>query len=223
MLLFESSNTARSRATIVTKKLYRQCITIIIALAVPIIPFAIIGEMPGETWLSARDDNAWLFALTGSAILALDIVLPFPSSIVGTLLSARLGLAPGFFTILFGLTVGHSAGYFIGRLALKPIHAELPEVPTLLVVFLSRPVPILAEAMALASGAASTPFTHFLGVCVAGNSIYAAVLAANGATLLPDALLGPGLFIPMVLPVIAWAIWRWTSRRQRSPAEADKL
>lgn len=207
--------------SVIKNKLFRQCITIIIALAVPIIPFAIIGEMPGETWLSVSDDNALLFAVTGSGILALDIVLPFPSSIVGTLLSARLGFLPGFFAILVGLTTGHSIGYFLGRLALKPIHAELPEVPTLLVVFLSRPVPVLAEAMAIASGAAAMPFTHFLGVVSAGNAVYAAVLATNGAAMLPEALLGPGLLIPMILPVLAWAIWRWLSKRQSHATESE--
>ena len=101
------------------KKRYRQSIIIIIALAVPIIPFAIIGEMPGEKWLSASDDGAWLFALTGSSLLVLDIALPLPSSIIGTLLGARLGLVPGFFTILLGLTAGHSLGYLAGT-----AHAE---------------------------------------------------------------------------------------------------
>ena len=196
------------------KKRFRQSLIIIIALAIPIIPFAIIGEMPGEKWLSANDDNAVLFALTGGATLAIDIVLPLPSSIIGTLIGARIGVLPGFLTILLGLTLGHSFGYLLARLAVRRNPTELPEIPTLLVVFLSRPVPVLAEATAHAAGASAMPFAQFLGVCIAGNAIYAAVLAGNGAMLLPDAWLGPGLFIPMFLPVITWAIWRWTRRRQ---------
>lgn len=203
------------------KKRYRQSITIIIALAVPIIPFAIIGEMPGEKWLSASDDGAWLFAMTGGTLLVLDVALPLPSSIIGTLLGARLGLVPGFFTILLGLTTGHSLGYWLGRLTLSLIRAELPETPTLLIVFLSRPVPVLAEASAIAAGASGMPFLHFIGVCVAGNAIYAGVLAANGSMLLPDALIGPGLFIPMLLPVVTWAIWRWTARRQPDASDTN--
>lgn len=204
------------------KNLYRQSVTIIVALLVPIIPFAIIGEMPGEKWLSATDENAWLFGLAGGGLLAGDILLPLPSSIIGTLLGARLGLAPGFLVALAGLTAGHAAGYLVGRFALRRIGADLPEVPTLLIVFLSRPVPVLAEAMAIAAGASRMPFAHFLGVTIAGNLVYAGVLAANGAMLLPDALLGPGLFIPMLLPVIAWAIWRWSSRRKPAAAIPDR-
>lgn len=201
------------------KKRFRQTLTIIIALAVPIIPFAIIGEMPGEQWLSSEDQNAFLFSLTGGGLLALDIALPLPSSIIGTLIGARLGFLPGFFTILVGLTLGHVLGYTLARFALGRVRPELPEIPTLLVVFLSRPVPVLAEATALAAGASAMPFLHFLGVCASGNVIYAAVLAANGATLLPDALIGPGLFIPMLLPVVTWAIWRWTSKQQTTETD----
>jgi uncharacterized membrane protein YdjX (TVP38/TMEM64 family) len=196
------------------KKLYRHSLIIIVALLVPIVPFAIIGELPGEQWLSARDDGALVFAISGSTILLLDIVLPLPSSIVGTLLSARLGFWAGFAATWLGLTAGHCLGYLLARLALKRVNAELSEVPTLLVVFLSRPVPILAEAMALAAGASAIPFRHFFVACAAGNVIYAGVLAGNGAALLPDALLGPGLFIPMLLPVIAWLIWQWSSKRK---------
>ena len=196
------------------KNFYRLSLIIIVALLVPIVPFAIIGELPGEQWLSARDDDALNFALAGSAILLLDIVLPLPSSIVGTLMGARLGFWAGFAAIWLGLTVGHCLGFLLARLALKRVDAELSEVPTLLLVFLSRPVPILAEATALTAGASAIPFLHFFAACTAGNLIYAGVLAANGAALLPDALFGLGLFIPMLLPVLAWLIWQWLSKRK---------
>ena len=196
------------------KNLYRPGLIIIVALLVPIVPFAIIGELPGEQWLSARDDGALMFALSGSAILLLDIVLPLPSSIIGTLIGARLGFWAGFAAIWVGLTAGHCLGYVLARLALRRVDAEFSEVPTLLVVFLSRPVPILAEATALAAGASAIPFVHFLAACTAGNVIYAGVRAANGAALLPDALFGPGLFIPMLLPVLGWLIWQWSSKRR---------
>ena len=202
------------------KKLYRSSLIIIGALLLPIVPFAIIGELPGEQWLSARDDSALIFALSGCAVLLLDIVLPLPSSIVGTLIAARLGFWAGFATIWVGLTAGHCLGYLLARLALKRINVELSEVPTLLIVFLSRPVPILAEATALTAGAGGIPFFHFFAACTAGNVIYAGVLAANGAALLPDSLFGPGLFIPMLLPVLGWLVWQWASKR-RSVSESS--
>jgi uncharacterized membrane protein YdjX (TVP38/TMEM64 family) len=193
---------------------FRLGLLIIVALLIPIVPFAIIGELPGEQWLSSEDDNAMVFAMTGSGILLLDIVLPLPSSVVGTLLGARLGFWPGFFATWLGLTAGHCIGYMMGRCALFQVDIEVSEVPTLLVVFLSRPVPVLAEAMAIAAGASAVPFRHFLVTCMAGNAIYAGVLAANGATLLPGAIMGPGLIIPMLIPVLAWLIWRRSTRQK---------
>lgn len=193
-------------------KLYRQLGIIIATLLVPVVPFAIIGELPGDQWLSANDANALRFALSGSALLAMDILLPLPSSVIGSLLAARLGLVPGFLATLAGLVAGHTVGWLLGRLALRSVAADLPETPTALIVFLSRPVPVLAEATAIAAGAGGMSLFRFLTVAVAGDSIYAAVLAANGVTLIPDGLFGLGLVVPMLLPVAGWLAWRYLIR-----------
>ena len=189
-------------------KRFRQLAMIIVALLVPVIPFAIIGELPGEQWLSATDDDALLFGLAGSGLLLLDVLLPVPSSVVGTLVGARLGLLPGFAAVWMGLTAGQMIGYLLGRVALRRLEGKLPEVPTLLVVFLSRPVPVVAEAMSFAAGASAMPPGRFAAACAAGNVVYAGALAGNGAALLPAALLGPGLAIAMLLPVLTWFAWR---------------
>jgi hypothetical protein len=34
-----------------------------------IVPFAVFGELPGERWLSATDDNALVFGATGTTLL----------------------------------------------------------------------------------------------------------------------------------------------------------
>lgn len=193
----------------------RQLIVIITALLLPILPFVIIGELPGEMWLSSEDDNAAVFALTGTGLLILDIFLPIPSSILGTLLAARLGFWAGFVCTFAGLVSGNLLGFAITRFFAARIRDWLPEFPattTFTLVFLSRPVPIVAEAMSFTAGATRMPVTSFLLASASGNLIYAAVLAANGATLVPQALVGPGLILPMFLPVLAWAAWRYHSR-----------
>ncbi len=200
---------------------WRNALLIIVALAVPIVPFAISGELPGDRWLSATDEHAARFALTGSALLASDVLLPIPSSVIGTLLGARLSLVPGFVAAWFGLTLGNVVGYLVGRVALSRLGAGLPALPTQIALFVSRPVPVLAEALCLAAGAGRSPFRSFLATCGAGNAIYAFVLAGNGAALLPASLLGPGLIVPMLLPVVAWLIWRWLARRRATAADSD--
>ncbi len=187
----------------------RVAFVILLALAVPLIPFAIIGELPGERWLSARDANALEFALIGSALLAADVLLPIPSSIVGSLLGARLGFWWGFAASFAGLMIGQlgayvAARYFAARLGLT----IATRAPALVAVFLSRPVPVFAEAIVLLAGATRVAAMPFCLACGAGNAIYAAVLAANGAALLPGDWTGPGLVVPMLLPVVAWLLWR---------------
>lgn len=181
---------------------------IIIVLLIPIVPFALIGELPGERWLMANDENALLFGLTGTALLTLDVLLPIPSSILGTLMAARLGFGAGFFCVWTGLMLGNLIGYTTGRLLLYRLATQLPETPTQFALFLSRPVPVFAEAVTFAAGAGKMKISDFCIVCAAGNAIYAVVLAGNGAHFIPEAMVGPGLILPMSLPVITWWLWR---------------
>jgi uncharacterized membrane protein YdjX (TVP38/TMEM64 family) len=182
---------------------------------VPLIPFVLIGELPGERWLSAHDANAWRFALTGSALLAADVLLPIPSSLVGTMLGARLGFLPGTVAAFAGMTAGQFVAYAASRLLFARSTADskaMLSAPTAIAVFLSRPVPVFAEALAIAAGATGLAPARFAAACAAGNLIYAMALAGNGAALLPGSLLGPGLALPMLLPVAGWLAWRRWSR-----------
>jgi membrane protein YqaA with SNARE-associated domain len=200
---------------------WRASLVIIATLAVPVVPFVAIGELPGDRWLSAADDDAVEFGLIGSSLLAADVLLPIPSSVLGTLLGARLGWALGFLWTFAGLAVGHLAGYAIGRLTLNRLGAELPAAPTLVAVFVSRPVPVLAEAMTLTAGAARAPFTPFVVAVAAGDALYAAALTASAAAWLPTSWVGPGLIVPLALPAVAWLLWRARRGNDRTRARSD--
>ena len=183
------------------------------ALCIPLVPFFIIGEIPGDRWLSAKDDAAGAFALAGAGLLALDVVLPIPSSIVGTMLGARLGFVGGFAAGFVGMMMGQVAAYAASRYVMRHRPQALPTAPTLAVLFLSRPVPVLAEAVAIAAGAARVSWPQFLLACGAGNMVYAGALALNGAALVPGDPVGAGLVLPMLLPAVAWLVWRTFHRR----------
>jgi uncharacterized membrane protein YdjX (TVP38/TMEM64 family) len=191
----------------------RTIAVLICALLIPIVPFVVIGELPGERWLSAQDDNALHFALVGAALLACDVLLPIPSSIVGALLGARLGFGGGFAAGLVGLCLGNAVGYWLGRWVPQRFAVQLPQTPSFVVLFSSRPVPVLAEAAVIAAGVARVPFGPVLLVTALGNAIYAALLAGTGAAWLSEDWLGPGLLVPFAVPVLAWVSWRWLNRR----------
>jgi uncharacterized membrane protein YdjX (TVP38/TMEM64 family) len=194
------------------RHLRRIALIMTMAVCVSSLPFLLVGELPGERWLSANDDHAMRFALVGAALLAADVVLPIPSSVVGTMLGARLGLGAGFVAVFVGLMTGQSTAYFVSRGLLRKRSVALPAAPLLAVVFMSRPVPVLAEAVVLSAGAARMSWPQFMLACGSGNLIYAGVLAFIGSQWVPGALIGPGLLLPMLLPAAAWLIWRRTRR-----------
>lgn len=185
-----------------------------LAALVPLIPFAAVGELPGDRWLMAADESALRFGALGCALLALDVLLPIPSSVIGALLGGRLGFGPGFGWAMLGLCSGSLLGYLLGRLVPRRFTSEVPAAPSLALVFISRPVPVLAEAVALTAGAERVPLRGFALSAAVGNAIYAGAMAADGATLLPGGLSGPGLIAPMAVPVVAWVAWRLLTRRR---------
>jgi uncharacterized membrane protein YdjX (TVP38/TMEM64 family) len=186
----------------------RLILVIVLALLIPIVPFVIIGELPGERWLSANDEHSLVFGLTGAALLVSDVLLPIPSSIVGTLLGARLGLMAGFIWAFSGLMLGSTIGYASGRWLLSPLQANAPAAPTLALLFVSRPVPIFAEALIVAAGATRIGFTRSMLACAAGNGVYAAALSASGATFIPAGWATPALALALIVPAGGWWLWR---------------
>jgi len=198
-------------------KHWRRIIVVVVAtIAIPIIPFVIVGELPGQQWLQASGTSALGFGFTGAALLTLDVLLPIPSSIVGTLLGARLGFFYGFLSTFSGLLVGHVVGFSLGRLWPARFAPETAHTPTGIAVFLSRPVPVFAEAVAIAAGATRLPWRIYLPWCLAGDAIYAAALATNGAHFLPGKLILPALMLPMGLPVFSWAAWKFWRGTKRA-------
>ena len=61
--------------------------------------------------------------------------------------------------------VGQSAAYLTSRGLVGRRNVELPAAPALAMVFLSRPVPVLAEVVVLSAGAARVNGLHFLLAC----------------------------------------------------------
>ena len=90
----------------------------------------------------------------------------------------------------------------------------------LIILILSRPVPILAEAVAIAAGATRTPIMRTVAACATGNLIYAGILAADGAALLATGWTGPGIILPLLVPVAGWLLWRWWARKGQQKAIA---
>lgn len=152
------------------------------AVAVPLVPWLVCGtrlDHAVAAWLDPPP-SAPVVAAAEIGVLAADILLPVPSSLVTTLGGASLGLAVGTACGCLGMTLGSMAGWMIGRItgsrSLARIDASARAALAArerrfgpLVVVLTRPLPILAEATAILAGATGMPWGAFLAAAAPAN------------------------------------------------------
>lgn len=133
-----------------------------------------------------------LAALAIGGLLALDVFLPVPSSIVSTAAGVLLGLWPGASVVWVGMTAGSLVGYFVGvrsaplaRRLVGPAGlaraAEIADRYGAWAVVLCRPVPVLAEATVVFAGLVRAPLRRFLWLTACSNLGIAVGYAAIGA------------------------------------------
>lgn len=152
------------------------------AVAVPLVPFLACGarlDTLVADWLDPLPPPPLLAALE-VGVLAADLLLPVPSSMVATLGGASLGPAVGTLCAWAGMTIGAAIGWWLGRTtagrSLESLDAtdraalarQQRRLGPLLVV-LTRPLPLVAEATALFAGAAGMPLQTFLAAAAGGN------------------------------------------------------
>lgn len=198
-------------------------------LAVPLIPFAVFGELPGESWVE-HPSSIYVFFM-GIILLGSDIFLPIPSSLIAVFLGARLGLGSGALAIFLGLNLGTTVGYYAGWHLGYPLVArytsqehrkifqQLESRYSYLALAMLRAVPVVAEASVLGAGAARfRPRLVLVTLFVANTSL--AVLyagfgsASQGASVSPLLFLG-GIGVPAFGIVVIYVALRLIYRYRR--------
>lgn len=163
-----------------------------------------------DLYLPNTPAQKFYLALLVIALLALDVVLPVPSSIVALLTVATLGGLAGYLVIFIGLCLGACLGYALGagyfrvlsgRLGL---HQRKPgqlayKLGTLSLVCL-RGVPVLAETSVVAAGMQRYPLRAFVVVTTLANAGLALAYSAIGSYLVEQNALLVTLLASMVLP-----------------------
>jgi uncharacterized membrane protein YdjX (TVP38/TMEM64 family) len=199
----------------------------VVLLAIVIVPFALFGTSL-EAWtfgLMETTASRAALGVAGSALLAADILLPVPSTVMAAGLGALLGAPLGIAATALGLTLGCAMGFFLGKalghdFALRELGptdfaylANLLDRYGLWLLALCRPVPVLAEASVIAAGVMGMRALPVLIVTALANLGFAAVYAGLGASAEgPHGFLA-AFALSLALPGIALLV----AKRMRAP------
>jgi uncharacterized membrane protein YdjX (TVP38/TMEM64 family) len=195
------------------RKLILPILLIAVALAIPVLPFLGFGpalETAMERYLKGTANPS---AVAGMVVglLATDVFLPVPSSVVGTVAGEVLGFWRATAASWIGLMLGALLGFLLARLFGRSLtwrfarSEDLERVDYLsqrwgpAVLVIARPVPLLAEASVLLFGATGLSWRRFLVPVAVANLVIAAGYSALGHWVhLPMALA-----VSIVIPTLA--------------------
>jgi uncharacterized membrane protein YdjX (TVP38/TMEM64 family) len=185
----------------------RCALALAITAAAILVPFVLFGAWL-EAWTEQTLTSSGPRAITGALVVALlagDIVLPVPSSLISTASGALLGFGIGLAASGVGMTLGAQIGYALGRFGGLPLTKRLISEEALervsarvrrrglWMLALTRPVPVLAEASAFWAGIVGIGWWRYSLITLCANLVISAIYAAAGA-----ALFSPGLLILII-------------------------
>ena len=166
----------------------------LVLIAVVLVPFFLFeDQFNAFAERIARGEASTTGAtLAIAGLLALDVFLPVPSSIVSTAAGVLLGFARGAAVVWIGMMAGSFVGYWVGQrsapLAQRLVGDDglrragaLAERYGPWAIVLCRPVPVLAEATVVFAGVIRAPLSRFVTLTALSNLGIAAGYAAIGS------------------------------------------
>lgn len=168
-----------------------------------------------EAWMP---EPTLMVALFGIALLALDVVLPLPSSLIMIANGALFGMVIGTLLSLVGNLFSALVGFFIGRrsstwgMSRFVPASQMAEANHLLrrwgmlAIVITRPIPLLSETTSIVAGMSDLTVKQLLVATVAGALPAAVLYALTGtiAATFNDAVWGLGLIL--VITAVFWLL-----------------
>jgi uncharacterized membrane protein YdjX (TVP38/TMEM64 family) len=176
-------------------------------------------EATARAWLQ---DPGTTGAVAIVALLALDVFLPVPSSVIMVLSGALFGVLPGAALALIGSIAGEWLGFELVRRYGHPMAAALigdKEIPRfhhfferhgVMAIIVTRPLPIVMETMSLVAGLSAMKRTAFLAASFAGTAPIVFVYAYAGAASREAGSLVPAA---VILAAVIGGGWLWYRSR----------
>ena len=202
---------------------------VLLVLALVLVPFALLESRilsVASSFLHSSPGRV-VAASAISLALASDVVLPIPSSLLGTASGMLLGLSMGAVVTWVGMQAGALLGYYIGSsVGTRAITRfvgfdELDRAAEShrrwggLSLIATRAVPVLAESSVVFAGALRMPLPRFLALTGASNAAIAAVYAFVGAYALEARAFLLAFAASVIVPGCAMILHRFLLGRVR--------
>ncbi|MCC7250277.1 VTT domain-containing protein [Hyphomicrobium sp.] len=166
-------------------------------VAAVVVPFLLFGESFGRfsQHVMTLETSRIVVITAGILLLAADVVLPVPSSIVISLMGGLIGALGATVAGTIGLSLGCALGFLLGRVfghdfaERRMGREDFAYLAGLLnrygaaMLAICRPVPVLAEASVIAAGVVGLPAFKTLVVTSLANLGISAAYAAIGASM----------------------------------------
>ncbi len=173
----------------------RWALLAIALLAAILVPFFLF-EPEITSWTQAlleSERSRWIVGALLGLLLASDVLLPIPSSLISTGCGYLLGALAGTLISWLGMTIGAIIGYAVGAKPAKAVTAKAVGDDGLTQaraahsqygdwsIIVSRAVPVLAEASVILAGVAGMPFRRFFALTASANLAISGAYATVGA------------------------------------------
>ena len=198
---------------------------VVLLCAMILVPFALWeGTLADLSLAALQQTSATLRGLVVTGLLAADILLPIPSSLVMVGAAIALPTVIAFLSCFAGLMLGCGLGYGLGRWLGEPLLARMAgadrraSVTDLFarhgvgIIAVCRPIPMLAELSIVMAGSARAPLVRFLPTCAAANAAVAAVYVALGAQVSDTWTFLAAVAASCLVPALGWMLLRGLTR-----------
>lgn len=194
------------------------------AVVIVLLPLLVLGfgfEDRLAKYFAETVDSA-TFATATVGVLAVDVFLPVPSSLVNTLAGSRLGIVSGTLVAWLGMNLGAIIAFAFAKLLGRPLVLRLTRADDIArleqlaelrgsgLLIVTRALPVLAEATVLLVGSLGLPWRAFLPPVLLANLGLAVAYAVLGHYSVQHGLLSTALVASIVLPLGAtYLARRW--------------
>ena len=175
------------------------------------------GEAAVAAWFADAGAGSALLVV---ALLASDVFLPVPSSLVMVLSGAGFGVVKGALLALVGSVLGEWLGFELVRRYGRGMAARIVGNQDLdafnrffdrhgmLAVIVTRPLPVVMETMSVVAGLSGMGRTAFLMASIVGTAPIVVIYAYAGAVSREAGSLVPAAVILIALTGLAWLAYR---------------